>query len=173
MPPRLEHWHTRNTRHRHVAATCLQKSATCAQGSGLGNVIILVMNDKPSMVSAVDDWTYKVDVSVCYVLTQWSRRLPEKLPDPQLVKKFPAFYGTRWFITAFTKARYLSLSSTRSIQSISTSRTSILILSSYLCLGLPSGLLPSCFSIKTLYAPLFSHIRATCPAELSILSAPE
>ena len=25
----------------------------------------------------------------------------------QLVKKFPAFYGTRRFITAFTKARHL------------------------------------------------------------------
>jgi len=28
----------------------------------------------------------------------------------QLVKKFPAFYGTRRFITAFTSARHLSLS---------------------------------------------------------------
>jgi hypothetical protein len=36
--------------------------------------------------------------------------LIEKLPDPQLVKKFPAFYGTRRFITAFTSARHLSLS---------------------------------------------------------------
>jgi len=28
----------------------------------------------------------------------------------QLVKKFPAFYGTRNFITAFTGARHLSIS---------------------------------------------------------------
>jgi hypothetical protein len=34
----------------------------------------------------------------------------EKVTDFQLVKKFPAFYGTRRFITAFTSARYLSLS---------------------------------------------------------------
>jgi hypothetical protein len=34
----------------------------------------------------------------------------EKLTVPQLVKKFPAFYGTRRFITAFTRACDLSLS---------------------------------------------------------------
>ena len=32
----------------------------------------------------------------------------------QLVKKFPAFYGTRRFLTAFTKAQHLSLSSEHS-----------------------------------------------------------
>jgi hypothetical protein len=36
--------------------------------------------------------------------------LPEKLKRPELLKKFPAFYGTRRFITAFTRARHLSLS---------------------------------------------------------------
>jgi hypothetical protein len=30
--------------------------------------------------------------------------LPEKLTVPQLVKKFPAFYGSRMFIIAFTSA---------------------------------------------------------------------
>jgi len=35
----------------------------------------------------------------------------------QLVKKFPAFYGTRRFITAFTSARHLSLPCARSIHS--------------------------------------------------------
>jgi len=34
-----------------------------------------------------------------YLLTAWSRVL-EKLTGRQLVEKFPAFYGTRWFITA-------------------------------------------------------------------------
>jgi hypothetical protein len=42
-------------------------------------------------------------------LIPWSRVLLEKLTGSQLVKKFPAFYGTRRFITAFTKARHLSL----------------------------------------------------------------
>jgi hypothetical protein len=32
--------------------------------------------------------------------TPWSRVLPEKLKRPKLLKKFPAFYGTRRFITA-------------------------------------------------------------------------
>jgi hypothetical protein len=40
-----------------------------------------------------------------YLLTPWSRVLLEKLTGLQLVKKFPAFYGTRRFITAFTSIR--------------------------------------------------------------------
>jgi hypothetical protein len=44
------------------------------------------------------------------LLTPWSRVLPEKLKRPELLKKFPAFYGTRRFITAFTRARHLSIS---------------------------------------------------------------
>jgi len=78
-----------------------------------------------------------------YLLTPRSRVLLEKLTVFHLVKKFPAFYRTRRFITAFTSARHLFLSWASSIQSItphSISWTSILILSSHLCLGLPSGL---------------------------------
>jgi hypothetical protein len=77
------------------------------------------------------------------LLTPWSRVLPEKLKHPELLKKSPAFYGTRRFITAFTRARHLSLSLARLIQSMPphpTSRRSILILSSHLRLGLPSKL---------------------------------
>ena len=35
--------------------------------------------------------------------TNYNRQSPEKLTSPQLVKKFPAFYGTRRFITLFIK----------------------------------------------------------------------
>jgi hypothetical protein len=47
---------------------------------------------------------------VCYNDTPWSRVLLEKLTGLQLVKKFPAFYGTRRAITTFTSGRHLSLS---------------------------------------------------------------
>jgi hypothetical protein len=44
------------------------------------------------------------------VLTPWSTVLTEKLKRPKLLKKFPAFYGTRSFIAAFTRAHHMSLS---------------------------------------------------------------
>jgi len=51
--------------------------------------------------------------SLTYLLTGllnlWSRVLLEKLTGSQLVKKFPAFCGTRSFVTAYTNARRLSL----------------------------------------------------------------
>ena len=107
-----------------------------------------------------------------YLLTPWCRVLLKKLTALQLVKKFPAFHGTRRFITAFTSVRHLSLSWASPIQSIYPHPTcwrSILILSTHLRLGLPSGLFPSGFPTKTLYTPFSSPIRATCPAHLILL----
>ena len=52
------------------------------------------------------------------ILNPCSRFLLEKLTGSQVVKKFPAFYGTRRFITAFTSARHLSLYWASSIHSI-------------------------------------------------------
>jgi hypothetical protein len=46
---------------------------------------------------------------------------------------------------------------------------SILILSSHLCLGLWSGLFPSGFPTKTLYAPGVCSIHATHPAHIILL----
>ena len=108
-------------------------------------------------------------ILIYYLLTPWCGVLFEKLPGLQLVKKFPAFHGTRRFITALTSVRHLSLPWASPIQSIyphPTSWRSILILSTHLHLGLPSGLLPTGFPTKTLYTRLSSPIRATCPAHL-------
>ena len=107
-----------------------------------------------------------------YLLIPWCRVLLEQLTGLQSVKKFPASHGTRRFITALTSVRHLSLSSASPIQSIYphlTSWRSILILSTHLRLGLPSGLFPSGFPTKTPYTLLSSPIRATCPTHLILL----
>ena len=87
-------------------------------------------------------------------------------------QEIPRIYGNRKFIIALTSAYHLSLSWTSSIQSTPlhpTSWRSILILSSHLRLGLSSGLFPSGFLTKTMFTPIFSPIRATCPAHLIVL----
>jgi hypothetical protein len=104
-------------------------------------------------------------------LTSRSTALLEKLTGSQLVKKFPAFYGTWSLITAHTRVRYLSLSWARSIHSTpphSTYWRSILILPSTLRLGLSSDLLSPCLRSKILHVlvSLLSPIFATCPAHL-------
>ena len=107
-----------------------------------------------------------------YLLTPKCRVLLEKLTGLQLVKKFPAFHGTRRVITVLISVRHLSLSWARPIQSTYPHPTSwrfILILSTHLRLGLPSGLFPSGFSTKILYTTLSLPIRATCPAHLILL----
>jgi hypothetical protein len=63
-------------------------------------------------------------IIINYLLTPWSRVLPEKLKCPKLLKKFPAFYGTRRFITVFTTACHLSLSWATLIQSMPPSNLS-------------------------------------------------
>jgi hypothetical protein len=77
---------------------------------------------------------YSICPLLTYFLTPWSRVLFEKLTGLQIVKKFPAFYGTQGFITAFTSPRNLPLPFAIWIQSIppySTSWRSVLMLSSH------------------------------------------
>ena len=117
-------------------------------------------------------WKCPRYVGHTYLLTPWCRVLLEQLTGLQLVKQFPAFHGTRRFITALTSVHHLSLSWASQIQSIYTHPTSwrsILILSTHLSLGLPSGRLPSDFPSMTLYTPLSSPIRATCSAHQILL----
>ena len=61
---------------------------------------------------------------MAYLLTPWCRVLLEKVTVLHLVKKFPAFHGTRRFITALTSVRHLSLSWASPIQSLYTHPTS-------------------------------------------------
>ena len=105
-------------------------------------------------------WQCTVAISY-YLLTPWCRVLLEQLTGLQLVKKFPAFHGTEKFINELTSVRHLSLSWASPIQSMyphPTSCRSILIISTHLRLGLPSGLFPSGFPTKTLYT-LLTHTR--------------
>ena len=98
-----------------------------------------------------------------YLLTPWCRVLLEKLTGLQLVKNFPAFHGTRRFITALTSVIHLSLSWAHPIQSIyphPTSRRSILILSN------PSTPRPPQWSLSQrlphqdpIHPPLLTHTR--------------
>ena len=60
---------------------------------------------------------------ITYLLTPWIGVL-DKLTGSQLVNKFPAFYATRKFITAFTSSRHLSFSRARSLQSVPSQLTS-------------------------------------------------
>jgi hypothetical protein len=77
----------------------------------------------PISIKSVLIWP--LQSSVLYSsLTPWSRNL-EKLTGFQIVEKISAFYGNRWFISASTSARYLSLSWVRSIQSIPLQLTSL------------------------------------------------
>jgi len=88
-----------------------------------------------------------------------------KLTDSELVHKFPAFYGTRGFIIAFTTARHLPLPWAWSIQPIHhpTSWRSMLILSFHLCLGFPSGPFTSGFPAKNpVYTSPLSHTCYMC-----------
>ena len=143
--------------------------STQIKSSKLFSKFLQYLSQLPTLLPKPPRWDYMLQP---YLLTPWCRVLLEKLTGLQVVKKFPAFHGTRRFITAFTSVRHLSLSWASPIQSLYTHPTSwrsILILSAHLRLGLPSGLIPSGFPTKTLYTPLSTPIRTTSPAHLILL----
>ena len=119
------------------------------------------LNRNLQQIFTIHPLLYLYTTYIIYILTPWRRVLLEKLTGLQLVKKFPAFYGTRRFIIALTSLRHSPLSCASPIQSTCphpTSWRSILILSTHLRLGLPSGLFPSGFPTKNLYTPV-SHLH--------------
>jgi len=94
--------------------------------------------------NACFDFLYKFCLKhVSYLLTPW-RRVLQKLTGCQIGKKFSAFSGIRRFIFAFTRtATYPYHEPDQSSPCCHpTSWRSILILSSHICLSLPSGLIP-------------------------------
>jgi hypothetical protein len=109
--------------------------------------------------------------------TPWSRVHPEQLTGPQLSKTFPTFCGTRRFITVFTSAGHLSISSARSMKFVpphSTVLRSILILYSDLRLGLPCGVSLSGLPTHTLYAYLLSpHVLHAQSTSFFLIAQPE
>jgi hypothetical protein len=93
------------------------------------------------------------DLLRCRTLTLWSWALLERPSLVQPLDSFPAFYGTRRFISAFTRALHLSLSWARPTQSTpphAIPQRSISILSTHQHLGLPSGPFHSGFPTNNL-----------------------
>ena len=95
--------------------------------------------------------------------TPRGRVFPEKLIDPKLVKKFPALYGTRRFITAFTRGHHLSVSWVRSEQSMPRQLISSILILSLLRWSLQICLFPSGLSTRTLDEPLLSPYTSYMP----------
>jgi hypothetical protein len=62
--------------------------------------------------------TYVLNYLLTYIHTPCSRVILQKLAGSQLDEKFSAFYGTRRFISSFTRARHLPSFWAKSIQSM-------------------------------------------------------
>ena len=73
------------------------------------NVSDKTCKENQNILSLCNNFFPKSAVYETYLVNSRSRNLLEKLKSSRLLKKFPAFYGTQKFITAFTSARHLSL----------------------------------------------------------------
>jgi hypothetical protein len=98
-PPKRKHW----------VITQRQYIFTKLYDVTLQRTVILMITNVISTKSHTFDIPFQLHFPYEQnLLIPWSRFLLEKLTGSQLVKKFPAFYVTRKFITAFTTARSLN-----------------------------------------------------------------
>src|SRR5215469_15354117 len=118
----------------------------------------------------MDLWVYVYSVHT-YLLTPWSRVLLEKLTGSAASQQIPRILWNPEVHYRIHKCppHVPILSQLHPVSTPPTSSRSILILSSHLRLGLPSGLFPSGFPTRTVCTPLPSPICATCPAHLILL----
>ena len=94
------------------------QKATCSCSHGGRDSVVAVVTRYGLDGSAFEQALVSTQPSVQWVMVLFpggegrkrAGRGVEKLTGPQLLKKFPAFYETRGFITAFTSARQLALS---------------------------------------------------------------
>jgi hypothetical protein len=98
--------------------------------------------------------------------TPWRRVLFDKLTVTQIVKKFSAFYGTRRFITVFTRTHHWSLPWARCIQSIPLPPSLRKIHSNIIIPATPSSRLFRLFDQN--FCMQLSSMRGTCPAHIII-----
>jgi hypothetical protein len=76
----------------------------------------------------------------------------------EFIKKFPAFYGTRWFFNAITRThKWTALRQLNPVHTVTSTLRSILIVSSHPCLGL---------SVSYFQTYLPPTMYAMCPAPL-------
>jgi hypothetical protein len=124
-----------------------------------GSVVVKALCCKPEGCGFVSQWG---GFFLMYLLTYvWIWALPEKLPIVQPFRKIPAIWRNMKVHHRVHKSPPLVPILSHSIQTIPShpiSLRSILILSTHLRLGLPSGLFPSGFPTNILYAILVYNL---------------
>ena len=110
-----------------------------------------------------------------YLVTPWGTVLLEKLVSFQLVKKFPILWNPKVQYRIYKCPQPVPiLSQLKPVPTPTSHFLKILILSSHLCLVLPSGLFPSGFPTKTLYMLLLPspYVLHALPISLHFTTQP-